>query len=162
SQVSLVTIFISGLTLCRVICMRPNLVSGKMVCLDLSSFISAFIASYTALLLSAFFISMKSMTMIPPISRRRSCLAISFTVTKLVFKSVVSWSHYGVGLSQLCTSTTRMASVCSIMSDPPWGRLTARANRLLISYSIPILSKSLAFAWYSVTIFSFYGAMDLL
>ena len=47
-------------------------------------------ASSTAWRFFGFAMSMKSMTMIPPMSRRRSCLTTSFTASRLFFVIVSS------------------------------------------------------------------------
>ena len=73
--------------------------------------------------------SMKSMTMIPPMSRSRSCLAISSAASMLLWKTVSSRFDLPTFLPVL-TSITVSASVCSMISDPPDGSHTLRSSAL--------------------------------
>ena len=87
---SLVFISISDLTLCLVICMSPILLGGNTLCLALSDSISFLKCSNKFFLFSGLVISMKSITMIPPMSLKRNCLAISVAAIKLTSKAVSS------------------------------------------------------------------------
>ena len=73
--------------------------------------------------------SMKSMTMIPPMSRNRSCLAISSADSMLLWKTVSSRLDEPTFLPVL-TSMTVSASVCSMISEPPEGSHTFRSSAL--------------------------------
>ena len=67
--------------------------------------------------------SMKSMTTRPPISRMRSCRAISSAASRLVLRAVSSMSWPFVARAELISIETR-ASVGSITILPPAGNLT--------------------------------------
>ena len=67
--------------------------------------------------------STKSITMIPPMSRRRSWRAISSAASRLLRKTVSSRLGVPTFLPVL-TSMTVSASVCSMMSEPPEGSHT--------------------------------------
>jgi hypothetical protein len=71
--------------------------------------------------------SMKSMTIRPPRSRRRSWRASSSAASRLVLKRVSSISAPLVERPEL-TSTATSASVWSMTMAPPEGRLTWRAK----------------------------------
>src|SRR5699024_9581276 len=72
--------------------------------------------------------SMKSTTMIPPMSRRRNCRMTSSAASRLLRVTVSSsFPPEPVNLPVL-TSTTVIASVRSMTSDPPEGRLTVRCS----------------------------------
>ena len=73
--------------------------------------------------------SMKSMTMMPPMSRSRSCLAISSAASMLLWKTVSSRFDVPTFLPVL-TSITVSASVCSMISEPPDGSHTLRSSAL--------------------------------
>ena len=68
---------------------------------------------------------MKSMTNRPPISRIRSCLAISSAASRLILSAVVSKSAPFVARAELMSMEVS-ASVGSITIDPPDGRGTSR------------------------------------
>ena len=106
---------VSGLTLWRVICMRPNFVAGRIVCLALSFDISSLSLLYNSFLLAASCMSIKSTIIIPPISRRRSWRAISFAASKFTDKAFSSWEFSLLTRWPLFTSITCIASVCSTM-----------------------------------------------
>ena len=72
-------------------------------------------------------ISMKSITIKPPMSRRRSCRAISSAASRLVHRAVSSISPPLVARAELMSIETS-ASVGSITIDPPDGRRTSRWN----------------------------------
>ena len=65
-QFSSVSIAISCLTRCRVICIKQNLLNGSILCLVLSEAITSFILSKTFWRFSLPCISIKSITIIPP------------------------------------------------------------------------------------------------
>ena len=111
---SLVLMLISGRTRWRVICIRPNLLGGNILCLARSSFISSRRASKSFCRFSPLLISMKSTTIIPPISLSRNWRAISVAAIKFTSKAVVSWFSALLEWFPLLTSITCSASVCSI------------------------------------------------
>jgi hypothetical protein len=74
--------------------------------------------------------SMKSMTMMPPMSRRRSWRAISTAASRLFLNTVSSRLDRPTFLP-VFTSMTVSASVCSMMSDPPDGSHTLRSMALV-------------------------------
>ena len=80
-------------------------------------------------------ISMKSITTSPPMSRRRSCRAISSAASKFVLSAVSSMSAPRVAREELM-SIEISASVGSITTDPPEGSLTSRSKALSIWLSI--------------------------
>ncbi len=86
--------------------------------------------------------SMKSTTMIPPTSRRRSCFAISRAASRFVFRIVCSGSFlpFPVNLP-VFTSIDTSASVGSITRWPPDLRRTARLKASWMPSSTPYLSK---------------------
>ena len=69
--------------------------------------------------------SMKSTTMSPPMSRRRSWRATSSAASMLVLKAVSSWLAPAVALPEL-TSMAVSASVGSMTRLPPLGSDTVR------------------------------------
>ena len=69
---------------------------------------------------------MKSITIRPPISRKRNWRAISSAASKLVCKAVSSISPPFVALAELMSMATS-ASVTSITIDPPEGKCTSRS-----------------------------------
>ena len=73
--------------------------------------------------------SMKSMTMIPPMSRRRSWRAISSAASRLLRNTVSSRFEVPTFLP-VFTSITVSASVRSMMIDPPDGNQTFRSRAL--------------------------------
>ena len=73
--------------------------------------------------------SMKSMTMMPPMSRSRSWRAISSAASRLLRKTVSSRFDVPTFLPVL-TSMTVSASVCSMISEPPDGSHTLRSSAL--------------------------------
>ena len=74
--------------------------------------------------------SMKSTTIIPPISRSLNCRTISSAASTLFLVTVSSrFPPAPVNLPVL-TSTTVMASVRSITSEPPEGKYTLRSSAL--------------------------------
>lgn len=87
---SVVSTSIAGRTLWRVICIRPNLLKGRMLCLARSLAIALVMCSNNFCRLAASAMSMKSTTIIPPISRRRSWRAISSAAA--VFTSIAVFS----------------------------------------------------------------------
>ena len=79
--------------------------------------------------------SIKSITIKPPTSRRRNCLAISSAASILVCKAVSSISPPRVALAEF-TSIEVKASVGSITIAPPDGNLTSRKKAVSIWLSI--------------------------
>ncbi len=79
--------------------------------------------------------SMKSMTMRPPMSRRRSWRAISSAASRLVLSAVSSMSEPFVAREELMSMDTS-ASVGSITMDPPEGSFTSRWKAVSIWLSI--------------------------
>ena len=73
--------------------------------------------------------SMKSITMIPPMSRRRSWRATSSAASRLLTKTVSSRLERPTFLA-VFTSITVNASVRSMMIDPPEGSHTLRSRAL--------------------------------
>ncbi len=71
--------------------------------------------------------SMKSMTMIPPMSRSRSWRATSSAASWLFLKTVSSRFDRPTFLPVLTSMTVR-ASVRSMMSEPPEGSQTLRSS----------------------------------
>ena len=67
--------------------------------------------------------SMKSITISPPMSRRRSCRAISSAASRLVLRAVASMSPPRVARAELMSIETS-ASVWSMTRLPPEGSVT--------------------------------------
>src|ERR687898_20270 len=78
--------------------------------------------------------SMKSTTMMPPMSRSRSWRAISTAASRLFLNTVSSRLERPTFLPVL-TSMTVSASVRSMMSDPPEGSHTLRSSMRTLRYS---------------------------
>ena len=76
-MVSVLGFFVDKIKYDDVICIKQNLLSGRMLCRARSPAISSVMRSYNFCRLSASIMSMKSMTMMPPMSRSRNCRAIS-------------------------------------------------------------------------------------
>ena len=93
------------------------------------------ILSSTARWFSVLDMSMKSMTISPPMSRSRSCRATSSTASMLVVMAVSSMSAPLVARAELMSMETS-ASVGSMTMAPPEGSLTLRAKALAIWRSI--------------------------
>src|SRR5512133_418551 len=87
--------------------------------------------STTASWLRSNSMSMKSMMMMPPMSRRRSWRTISSAASRLLATTVSSRLALPTNLPVL-TSTTVMASVRSITMEPPEGSHTLRSRALWI------------------------------
>ena len=139
-QVSSVLTSIAGRTLWRVICINPNLLRGNILCLALSFCMFWHMRSYSFCLFSAKFMSMKSTTMIPPISRRRSCLASSSAAPRFTSIALASCPLLALERLPLFTSTTCKASVCSMMRYAPFLYETVFPNEDLICLVIAKLS----------------------
>ena len=75
--------------------------------------------------------SMKSTTMMPPMSRRRSCRTISSAASRLFLVTVCSRLPPDPVNFPVFTSTTVIASVRSITSDPPDGSQTLRSKAFI-------------------------------
>ena len=84
---------------------------------------------------------MKSITMMPPMSRKRSWRMISRHASRFVL-SVVSPRNRFPTKRPVLTSITVMASVWSITKWPPDGNSTRRVSALRASPSMPNASKS--------------------
>ena len=78
---------------------------------------------------------MKSMTMIPPMSRSRSWRTISSAASMLFLVTVSSRLPPEPMNLPVLTSTTVMASVRSMTSEPPDGSQTLRSMALAICSS---------------------------
>ena len=83
-QTSAVLISVSGRTRCLVSSITPNLLGGIMLYFALSPFINFLKESVNFLLFSLAYISIKSTTIIPPISRSLKILAISSAASMFV------------------------------------------------------------------------------
>ena len=79
---------------------------------------------------------MKSTTMMPPMSRSRSCRTISSAASRLFLVTVSSRLPPAPVNLPVLTSTTVMASVRSMTSEPPDGSQTLRSSALAICSSI--------------------------
>ena len=79
---------------------------------------------------------MKSMTMMPPMSRSRSCRTISSAASMLFFVTVSSRLPPEPVNLPVLTSTTVIASVRSMTSEPPEGSQTLRSIAFVSCSSI--------------------------
>ena len=113
-----------GLSLCRDISIRPNLEILPTWTLALSTDRAVQSLSSTALLFLSESMSIKSITISPPMSLNRSCLAISTADSRFVLTAVSSISLPFVDFAEFISIATS-ASVWSITIDPPLGRLTS-------------------------------------
>ena len=113
-QSSEVLMFTSGRIRCRVACNNPNFEIGNTECLARSVFMKSSNDSCTLRLFSGNFMSIKSITIMPPISLNLNCRAISSAASILVCKAFSSWLLETL-LKPLFTSITCNASVCSII-----------------------------------------------
>ena len=89
-HISVVVISISGRTRCRVICISPNLLKGKMLCLARSLAINSCILVISWLRCSPSVISIKSITIMPPMSRNLSCRVISSAAAEFTSHALFS------------------------------------------------------------------------
>ena len=95
---------------------------------------------------------MKSMTIMPPMSRSLSWRTTSSAASRLVRVMVASsWVLPRPTFFPEFTSITVMASVSSITSEPPDARGTRRLRVLRMAVSTPWASMSGASPWYSLT-----------
>ncbi len=147
----------AGRTLCRVICMRPNLLRGRMLWRARSFDITSLIWSKRVCRCSALFMSMKSITIIPPMSRRRSCRAISSAAFRFTSRALDSWSGLALLLFPELTSITCRASVCSIIIYAPLLNDTVFPKELLICLVMLKLSKIGTSLPYNFTMSLFSG-----
>ena len=85
---------------------------------------------------------MKSTTMIPPMSRSRSCRTISSAASRLFFVTVSSRLPPEPVNLPVLTSTTVIASVRSMTSEPPEGSHTLRSIALAIASSMRCSAKT--------------------
>src|SRR5215216_1199020 len=115
----------------RVIWTRPSEETSITWLLVLSLARAARRRSTTACWLRSNSMSMKSMMMIPPMSRRRSWRTISSAASRLLATTVSSRLALPTNLPVL-TSITVMASVRSITIEPPEGSHTLRSSALWI------------------------------
>ena len=113
----------------RVISTRPSSEMSKICERVLSRASALRNASTTLARFSRISMSMKSITMMPPMSRRRSCLAISSAASMLLWNTVASRFDVPTFLP-VFTSITVSASVCSMISEPPDGSHTLRSSAL--------------------------------
>src|SRR6266702_2951289 len=114
----------------RVICTSPSEVTSATWCLvrSLARHSSSRRSTSSRLLSST--MSMKSITMIPPTSRNRSCRTISSAASRLLRVTVSSrLPPWPVNLP-VFTSTTVIASVLSMTREPPLGSQTLRSSAL--------------------------------
>jgi len=112
-QTSAVSILTAGLTRWRVIWINPNLLKGKTVCWARSCFMNSRICVCRIFLCSLSRMSIKSITIKPPISLSLSCLAISLADSRFTLRMAWPWLSLGI-LCPLLTSITCIASVDSI------------------------------------------------
>ena len=122
------------------ICIKQNFDKGKIVCLDLSSLIALFIVSKSLRLFIVFFKSMKSITIMPPMSLSLNCLAIVSAASKFTFNAASSWFETLLVLP-LFTSIACKASVCWMITYPPLDIGTVSPNKSWSCFSIPYTSK---------------------
>ena len=135
----------------RVIWTKPNEVTSATWCLVRSRLRhSTSLRSTNSRLLSST-MSMKSTTMIPPMSRKRSCRTISSAASKLLRVTVSSrFPPLPTNLPVL-TSTTVMASVRSITSEPPEGSQTLRSRAFISCSSMRCAAKTSSLPVHLVT-----------
>ena len=131
-HVSVVVMSRAGRTRCRVICISPNLLSGRMLWRARSLAISSRMWSKSCWRCSLLAMSMKSTTMMPPMSRRRSWRAISSPARRFTSRALVSWSEPALVRLPELTSITCRASVCSMMIYAPFLNETVFPNDDLI------------------------------
>src|SRR5215218_3515828 len=115
----------------RVIWTRPSEETSITWLLVLSRIRAARSRSTTACWLRSNSMSMKSMMMMPPMSRSRSWRTISSAASRLLATTVSSRLALPTNLPVL-TSMTVMASVRSITIEPPEGSHTLRSSALWI------------------------------
>ncbi len=85
---------------------------------------------------------MKSMTMIPPMSRNRSCRTISSAASMLFLVTVSSRFPPAPTNLPVLTSITVIASVRSMTSEPPEGSHTLRSIALASCSSMRCAAKT--------------------
>ena len=130
-QTSVVSSSKEGRSRWRDICIRPNW-EMRPICTRARSGCSALRMVFsTVFWFSVLDMSMKSMTIKPPTSRKRSCRATSSAASRLVVKAVSSMSAPLVARAELM-SIAISASVGSKTTEPPEGSLTVRLKALAI------------------------------
>ena len=125
----------------RVICTRPREVTSATWCLVRSRPRHSTSRRSTRSRLDSRTMSMKSTTMIPPMSRSRSWRTISSAASRLFLVTVSSRLPPEPVNLPVLTSTTVMASVRSMTSEPPEGRNTLRSRAFWICSSTRMCSK---------------------
>src|SRR5438093_3879496 len=125
----------------RVTCIRPSGPISKTCERVLSSASASRIVSSTCFLFFSRSMSMKSITMIPPMSRRRSWRAASRAASRFVLTTVSSRFVLPTLLPVL-TSMIVIASVRSMIRYPPEGSHTLRSSALWICSTIRCSSKT--------------------
>ena len=113
----------------RVISTKPSSEISNTCVRVLSRDKASLKASSTLRRFSRISMSMKSITIIPPISRKRNWRAISSAASRLLWNTVSSRLDLPT-FFPVFTSITVSASVCSIMSEPPEGNHTLRSSAL--------------------------------
>ena len=136
SQVSEKTSMRPAPTRLRVICTRPSEVTSATWCFVRSRPRHSRRRRTTRSRLVSRTMSMKSTTMIPPMSRRRSCRTISSAASRLFFVTVSSRLPPAPVNFPVLTSTTVIASVRSMTREPPEGSHTLRSIALAIASSM--------------------------
>ncbi len=114
------------------------------------------IFSSTARWFLAGVMSMKSITIKPPMSRRRSWRAISSAASRLVCSAVSSMSPPLVARAELMSMDTR-ASVGSMTMEPPEGSFTSRWKAVSIWLSIWKRLNSGTLSSYSLILLAYCG-----
>ena len=120
----------------RVSCTRPSEVTSETWWRVRSRASASVSRRSTRSRLDSSTMSMKSMTMMPPISRNRSWRTISSAASRLFLVTVCSRLPPAPVNLPVLTSTTVIASVRSITSVPPEGNHTLRSSALVNCSSI--------------------------
>ena len=114
------------------------------------------IRSSTARWFFAGVMSIKSITIKPPMSRKRSWRAISSAASRLVCRAVSSMSLPLVARAELISMDTR-ASVGSMTNAPPEGSFTSRWKAVSIWLSIWKRLNNGTLSWYSLILLAYCG-----
>ena len=114
----------------RVICTRPSEVTSATWCLVRSLARHSSSRRSTSSRFDSSTMSMKSMTTMPPMSRSRSWRTISSAASRLFLVTVSSRLPPWPVNFPVLTSTTVIASVRSMTSEPPLGSHTLRSSAL--------------------------------
>ena len=126
----------------RVICTRPSEVTSATWCLVRSRPRHSSRRRTTRSRLLSSTMSMKSMTMMPPMSRSRSWRTISSAASRLFLVTVSSRLPPEPTNLPVLTSTTVIASVRSMTSEPPEGSHTLRSIALASDSSMRCAAKT--------------------